>query len=338
MDKVTVFAPCRVGFAGGGTDLAPYAHRYGGAVLSAALTLGVTVTARRRSDDAVSLILDDYGVRETYATPAALPATPGRPASLVAALIRTVFPAGGVEVRVRAGLPAGSGLGTSGAVGVATAFALTRLGGGDTTAEAIAEIASRIEIDVLGRPIGRQDQYAAAFGGINLFLFSAEGVTRRPVTLTPDNKRELADYFMLFFSGKRRDSAGVLSAQGRRIAASRHDTLAALHRMKELALAMEEALRERAWERFGELMRRAWEAKTQAAPESADGATLTLFREAVARGAWALKVTGAGAGGFYLCMAPPDRRADLASYFCSRRLTPYPFAWDDGGARVVDKD
>jgi D-glycero-alpha-D-manno-heptose-7-phosphate kinase len=332
---VSVFAPCRIAFAGGGTDLPAYADRFGGAVLSAAVNLGARVRVRPLDIRTVALILEDFGLRADYGSVDEILSDPRPEAALVGRTVAEVRPAGGVEVAVRTGLPPGSGLGTSGAVGVAVVHALNLFAGRTPEKEEVAERASVIEIEKLGRPIGRQDQYAAAFGGLNLFTFGRDGVERRAIALAGSKRDEFESYFMLFFSGRRRDSAEVLADQRARILGGDRRTLEQLHHLKALAHEMRSAAMDEDWYRFGELMHGAWLAKRNVSPKVADDRTAAICARARELGAWAVKVTGAGAGGFYLVMASPSARGAVADYLRSEGFKRYDFDFDYDGVRAV---
>ncbi len=334
-EKVAVFAPCRVAFAGGGTDLPAYANRFGGAVLSAAINLGARVWVRPLDIRTVTLILDDFEIRADYGDIAEILQDPRAEVALVGRTLAELRPAGGVEVIVRTGLPAGSGLGASGAVGVAVAYALHLFAGRHPGREEVAEAASVMEIEKLGRPIGRQDQYAAAFGGLNYFYFEKDNVRREPIDLPPPKRQDFERHFMLFFSGRRRDSAEVLSGQRARVAGGDEHTLERLHGLKALAHEMRSALEGGEWQRFGELMHRAWLAKKEVSPNVADDRAEAACARARETGAWAAKVTGAGAGGFYLVMAPPAAQDAVAAFLEGEGFERYAFNFDYDGVRAL---
>ncbi|NIT34981.1 MAG: hypothetical protein GTN49_00540 [candidate division Zixibacteria bacterium] len=337
-EKVAVFAPCRVAFAGGGTDLPEYAGRFGGAVLSAAVSLGARVWVRPLDMRTVTLILDDFEIRADYGDGAEILQDPRAEVALVGRTLAELRPAGGVEVIVRTGLPPGSGLGASGAVGVAVAYALHLFAGRHPAKEEVAEAASVIEIEKLGRPIGRQDQYAAAFGGLNYFYFEKDDVRREPIDLAPSKRRDFESHFMLFFSGRCRDSAEVLAGQRQRVLEGDGQTLEQLHRLKALAHEMSSALEGGDWPRFGELMHDAWLAKKEVSANVADDRAAAACAGAREAGAWAVKVTGAGAGGFYLVMAPPAARDAVAAFLQGEGFERYDLAFDYDGVRAVDEE
>lgn len=337
-EKVAVFAPCRVAFAGGGTDLPAYADRFGGAVLSAAVSLGARVWLRPLDIRTVTLILDDFEIRADYADVAEILQDARAEVALVGRTLAELRPAGGIEIIARTGLPTGSGLGASGAVGVAAAYALHLFAGRHPAKEEVAEAASVIEIEKLGRPIGRQDQYAAAFGGLNFFRFETGSVRREPINVAASKRQDFERHFMLFFSGRRRDSAEVLGGQRARVAAGDERTLGYLHELKALAHEMRSALEGSEWPRFGELMHRAWLAKKEVSANVADDRTAAACARARELGAWAVKVTGAGAGGFYLVMAPPAAQDAVAAYLESEGFERYAFNFDYGGVRAFDDE
>jgi D-glycero-alpha-D-manno-heptose-7-phosphate kinase len=337
-EKVAVFAPCRIAFAGGGTDLPAYANRFGGAVLSAAVSLGARVRVRPLDIRTVTLILDDFEVRADYGDVAEILQDPRAEVALVGRTLAELRPAGGVEVIVRTGLPPGSGLGASGAVGVAAAYALHLFAGRHPAREEVAEAASVIEIEKVGRPVGRQDQYAAAFGGLNYFYFEKDNVRREPMNLEPSKRRDFERHFMLFFSGRRRDSAEVLSDQRARVAGGDERTLECLHGLKALAHEMRLALPAGDWQRFGELMHRAWLAKKEVSPNVADDRAAAACARAREAGAWAVKVTGAGAGGFYLVMAPPAAQNAVAAALEGEGFERYDFDFDYDGVRAFNDE
>lgn len=333
--KVICFAPCRAGFAGGSTDLPAYADRFGGAVLASTVSLGARAEMAPLAGSAVRLELADFDLDLRFESVERMQAEAPPAASLAAAMVAAVRPEGGVAVKVATGLPAGSGLGTSGAVGVALAYGLLKLGGKEPPRAEVAELASVVEIETLGRPIGRQDQYNAAFGGIHLFHFENGRVEREPITLAPEKRREFDGHFMLFFSGRRRNSAEVLAGQRQRMLADDAATLEPMHRLKALALEMAPVLAAGDWRRFGDLMHAAWLAKMGTGPKVADAAAQETCEGARARGAWAIKVSGAGGGGFYLVMAPPAAHAAVGEFLVGRGFQPYSFAFDTLGVHTL---
>ena len=197
--------PVRVSFCGGGTDVDWFASSEpnGGLVTSLALDRHIHVTVNRRFDDSVRVsyssmeMVDDFENLEH---------------ELVREAMRMTGVTSGVEITTIADIPSrGTGLGSSSAVTVGLLNALHRFAGHDASPEQLAEEACRIEIDILGQPIGRQDQYAAAFGGVNSISFGPDGVEVNPVKITPNVVKRLSEEFTLVFTGTSRSASEVLS-------------------------------------------------------------------------------------------------------------------------------
>jgi D-glycero-alpha-D-manno-heptose-7-phosphate kinase len=301
--RITARAPLRISFAGGGTDIMPYAGRHGGCVLSATVDLFVYASIRRR--------------------PAGSGA-PRRPSSATAAFdaARDVLghPADpGIECATHVNGLSGSGLGTSSALIVAMLTALGGWYGRPLPGPELARLAYVVERERLGQLGGAQDQYAAAIGGINLIEFGADGSgTARPLDLPPGTVRRLERSLLLCDTGVRRDSAAVLRGQVARVEVRDAPSVEALHRMKALAVEMRDLLLAGHVAAFGELMGEAWRHK-RTLLTGPDGTVPPTVRDAVrlidaARGAGAVsgRLLGAGGGGFLSLFAPPDRRGAVA--------------------------
>jgi D-glycero-alpha-D-manno-heptose-7-phosphate kinase len=241
----------------------------------------------------------------------------------------------GVRITMRADVPPGSGLGSSSAMTVALVSAMATHSSLPLTPRMAAEIACEIEIDLLGRPIGRQDQYASALGGLNTLTFSRKGVVVTPLSLRPAVKRSLQDHLLLVSTRKTRDSANVLRAQS---AASGTDgeVTRRLHRIKDLAAAMQATLLTGDLPGFGALLDESWQLKrglTQGVSSAEIDHWYDIARD---RGAYGGKIAGAGGGGHFLFCVPPGRRADVTAGLRRVGLVPFPFAFDRQGCVAVD--
>jgi D-glycero-alpha-D-manno-heptose-7-phosphate kinase len=255
-------SPLRISFGGGGTDLPTYYERFGGMVVSAAITPGCHASVTPSAGSEVVIQSRDYDL--TITVPSRRRVEIREPLSLPRAVLawfaeHDLFPSG-VHISTRADVPPGSGLGSSSAMTVALVSALAHHVSLPVTPRMAAEIACDIEIDLLGRPIGRQDQYASALGGLNTLTFSTDGVTVTPLPLRPAAQRLLQDHLLLVSTRKTRDSASVLRAQ---CAASGIDgeVTRRLHRIKELAAAMKAALLTGDLPGFGALLDESWQLK-----------------------------------------------------------------------------
>ncbi|MBX6342032.1 MAG: GHMP kinase, partial [Thermomicrobiaceae bacterium] len=255
-------APVRISFGGGGTDLAAYYARFGGFVVSAAITRYAHVVAGAPPDRGVQIISADYRTWESF-RPGVCPPVEGQLA-LPKAAIEWFFHQGldevGVDLFLAAEVPPGTGLGSSSAMAVALVTALSAHLGRPLDAARAAELACWLEIDRLGMPIGKQDQYASAFGGLNAIEFTADGVRVAPLGLAPDVTAALAERLLLFSTGHRRDSASILRQQ-RADTETKSAVVEALHRIKALAHEMCDALVAEDLDRFGGLLDLGWREK-----------------------------------------------------------------------------
>ena len=310
--------PLRVSFAGGGTDLPDFYEHHGGAVVSTAIDKWIRVIVARRFEGDIRV---SYSRTETVNTADEVEHELVREALRVTGLPR------GLDIVTLADVPSrGTGLGSSSAVLVGLLAALYAYQGIQRSARALAEEASEIEINVLGKPIGRQDQYAVAFGGFNLieFLPANAGVRVRPIVAPENTLERLHQMLMLFYTGRQRAAADVLSDQ--RDAIRDGTTVDALVAMRELAYAMRDALGAGDIEAFGSILHRNWELKRTLAADVSDEQIDALHARAIDAGALAGKLLGAGRGGFLLFLAPQDRHAAIRTALAELRETPFRFA------------
>ena len=255
-------APVRISFGGGGTDLAAYYARHGGFVVSAAITRYSYVTVGPSADGGIRINSADYRVWERI-PPGQAPvvADPLRlPKAAVGWFARHGLTEAGAELFLAAEVPPGSGLGSSSAMAVALVHALAARTGLELDAGEVAELACHLEIERLGMPIGKQDQYASAFGGLNAISFGADNVAVERLDLRAGVAAELADRLLLFSTGRTRDSAAILDGQ-RRATESDGAVVEGLHRIKALALEMHGALLVGDLDGFGRLLDRGWSQK-----------------------------------------------------------------------------
>ena len=337
---IVVRAPARISFGGGGTDLEAYYGRFGGLVLSAAITRYAYVVARPSPDQGIFIVSADYqraeqvdpgrpiAVREPLALPkAALAAFDGRADC-------GGLRAGGVRLFLAADVPPGTGLGSSSAMAAALVRALAEHSGVPLDAARTADLACQIEIERLGLPIGKQDQYASAFGGLNSIAFTSDGVRVTPLTLPDAALEALASRLLLFATGGTRSSASILHGQ-RTETRDNPAVVERLHRLKALAVAMRDALTAEDFDGFGALLDRAWQEKRGLSAAISSSAIDAMYAAARAAGALGGKITGAGGGGFLLLYAPPRRRVAVRAAMASRGLRELTFAFDHTGATVL---
>ncbi len=329
-------APVRISFGGGGTDLAAYYERFGGFVVSTAITRYCYVVAQQPADGGVHIISADYGLVESF--PVGREIVVGEPLSLPKAAVEHQWSRDlarrGVDLFLASGVPPGSGLGSSSAMAAAICLALATYLGHSLTGVQLAERACHLEIERLGFPIGKQDQYASAVGGLNAIEFAANGVHVTPLRLPADVTRALNGRLLLFSTGRTHHSGQILEQQQRE-SRSKPMVITALHRIKELAMEMCSALEAQDLDRFGHLLDRSWQEKKRLSERISTGAIDGYYAAAREAGALGGKITGAGGGGFLLLYCPPRRRQALRATMAQRGLREMPFDFDEEGATVL---
>jgi len=332
---VTARAPVRISFGGGGTDLGAYADQHGGFVVSAAIARYAYVSAHRPARPAFRMTSAEYRLRQRFATDA-LPAA-AEPLALPKAAL-AVFAARrpdlldmGVDLYLSSEAPPGSGLGSSSAMTVALIRALAGYLDEPLTPAMVAALACEIEIARLGMPIGRQDQYASAFGGVNAITFARDGVTVAPLRLRPAALTALNARLLLFFTGQTRHSSQILTQQ-RRDSASKPATVESLHRIKALAGRMRDALLAEDFDGVGALLDEGWREKKRLSPAISSGEIDVWYAQAQHAGALGGKITGAGGGGFLLLYCPPERQPYLRRAMAHLGLAELTFTFDSLGA------
>lgn len=320
-------APLRISFGGGGTDLPAYYERYGGLVLSTAIQAFCHVRVQAHSRPELVIHSRDY--RCSVAIPSAQPVPIDEPLSLPRATVAWFAAHGrylrGVQAWLQADVPPGSGLGSSSAMTVALVAAFARATGLRVTRREIAEIACEIEIDLLGRPIGRQDQYAAAFGGLNTIAFTAGAVDVRPMNLASEIARDLEAHLLVISTRQTRDSAVVLRPQ-RDAAAADDAVVDRLHHIKCLAGKMAAALTAGDLPGFGSLLDESWQLKRRLSQGVTSPRIDRWYQLARQHGAYGGKIAGAGGGGHFIFCVPPSRRADVRAVLEREGLSSFPVA------------
>lgn len=314
--------PLRLSFFGGGTDFPDYYRVDGGAVLTTAIDKYIYVIVKERFDDDIYI---NYSIKEIVQSVDAIRHDLVREAMRMTGVDR------GVEITTLADVPStGTGLGSSAAVTVGLLHALHTYCGRLADARTLAEQACRIELEVLARPIGKQDQYISAFGGLRAIRFHRDDrIQVRHVRTAPDTVRRLQDRLLVFFTGRTRSSSTILDRQQRRIEQSRTE----LDRLKACAHQAGDLLAAGRLDEFGELLNAAWRHKKALAEGVSDPAIDELYAQARAAGALGGKIAGAGGGGFLVFYVPPSRQDDVRHALAP--LRELPVAFDPGGARVV---
>jgi D-glycero-alpha-D-manno-heptose-7-phosphate kinase len=326
-------APVRISLGGGGSDLEAYYGRYGGCVISATIDKYFYVFLNVMEDEDLQITSSDYRTFYRHGNNHAL-VTDGDLA-LPKAILNEFGIQKGVSIFLASQIPPGTGLGSSSAVAVATIKAIATVCGLSLSKHQIADLACRVEIDKLGMPIGKQDQYAAAFGGLNFFTFTSERVGVEPVAVEPETRRELNQNLMLFFTGSSRDSAKILKEQKGSSENDDPEVIGALHAVKEMALEVKARLEQGDLTRFGQLLDLNWQRKKRFASGITNPLIDECYSVALANGALGGKITGAGGGGFLMLYCEPGHQGVVTSALEARGLRRMDFRFETDGARVL---
>lgn len=335
---IFVRAPLRVSFGGGGTDLPAYYERFEGLVVSAAITRYSYALVEPARGGAGSVHSADYGLRFTW-TPARLPAIQS-PLTLPKAALRAAAERGALRhsaaITLASEAPPGSGLGSSSAMAVALSQALASWYEAPLCSDAAATRACALEIERLGMPIGKQDQYASAYGGVNAIAFTADGVRVMPLRLTSTTRDALDQRLQLFWTGRAHNSANILRAQ-QRDTQTRPAVVGLLHRLKGLAAQIRDALETGDLDDFGRLLDAGWQTKRQLSGAISTNAIDEWYATAKHAGALGGKITGAGGGGFLLLYTPIERQGAVRDALRQCGLYETPFHLDMAGVTRLEQ-
>jgi D-glycero-alpha-D-manno-heptose-7-phosphate kinase len=314
--------PLRVGLVGGGTDLPDYYREHGGRVLNAAIDKFVYVIVKQRFDDDIYV---NYSRKEIVSRVEDLQHELVREALHMAGI------RGGVEITTLADIPsAGSGLGSSSSVTVGLLHALFAYQGRQVSAEELAERACAIEIDRCRKPIGKQDQYAAAFGGICDIRFGrGDRVVVDQIDLPAPLRRRFQDELMLFYTGITRKADSILGEQTANIA----NRIPQLDELRDLASVAADGLRAGDTDAVGAALCKSWQAKRTLATGVSNQQIDDAVQAALDAGATGAKVTGAGGGGFLLVTCPVENQRVVRERLAE--MTELPIKLEPLGSRVI---
>lgn len=318
-------APLRMSFLGGGTDLPSFYREHGGLVVSTSIDKYVFVAINRKFDERIRL---SYSETELV----------GSVDDLKHRLVKTVLKyrgvLSGVEITSMADIPSGgTGLGSSSSFTVSLLQVLSAYVGKFCSPESLAEEASHIEIDLCHEPIGKQDQYAAACGGMNLIEFRPDdSVNLTPVCCSRENLSAFEDQIICFYTGRTRSAANILQQQSQRSASDR-EVISSLKRMKVLAVDFVNNLYAGNVRALGEILHEGWNLKRSLSAGITDSEIDSYYTAAMAAGAYGGKLLGAGGGGFLLIQAPKERHDAIKKALSVLRPVALPFS--NEGARIV---
>ena len=314
--------PLRIGLLGGGTDLPSYYREHGGRVLNCAIDKYIYVIVKQRFDDEIYV---NYSKKEIVSRVENLEHELVRGAMLMTGV------SSGVEITTLADIPSsGSGLGSSSAVTVGLLNALYTYTGQQVSAEELAEGACTIEIERCGKPIGKQDQYIAALGGIRDLRFGpGDAVSGEELGVSTAGRLALQQQIMLFYTGVTRRADNILAEQNANVSS----TLPQLDLLRDLAGFAVERLRSGDVDALGPAIRESWEAKRKLASGVSNEQVDLAVSRALDAGASGVKLTGAGGGGFLVVICPMERQRTVREALSDMR--ELPIRLDRFGSRVV---
>ena len=319
-------SPLRVSFGGGGTDLPSYYERFGGFLISAAIDKYVYVSVMRPFVEGIYLKYSEQErVRQIDEVKHPI---------IREALRMLDFKTPQVEITTLADIPAGTGLGSSGSFTTALLKALYAHRRWLITPSDLAKLACEIEINRLKEPIGKQDQYIAAYGGITCFEFHPDdSVNAYPLPIKMDTLFELEDNLLLFFTGFSRKAGDILEDQDKRTQQDDSEMLENMHHTKDLGMRIKKALEEGKPRKFGSLMHAHWEHKKSRSKGMSNPQIDEWYELGMRNGALGGKLVGAGGGGFLMFYA--DDRSKLREAMAGAGLEEVRFHFDFEGTKVL---
>jgi D-glycero-alpha-D-manno-heptose-7-phosphate kinase len=333
-----VRSPVRISFGGGGTDLASYYERFGGVVLSAAINKHFYTVLEKRGDGKIQIISADLRTVDTWQDIARMDIR-GNPLEIPLAVLKEFGSGISVNLFLASEIPPGTGLGSSASVCVNLIKMLATYNHTSLSKYQLAERAFHITRNVLGQPVGKQDEYASAFGGLNFISFHKDGTTQvEPIKLEPDLMRELQSSLLLFFTGASHHSWTILKEQEQSTRKTNGDTIEYLHGIRSLAEPMKSALLAGELSEFGLLLHQGWEIKKRLSPKISNERIDQMYERALQGGALGGKITGAGGGGFLLLFCQRQHQQTVREALLSMGAREMGFEFDFQGAQVVTDD
>ena len=322
-------APLRLSFCGGGTDVSPYPEEHGGMVLSATIDQYAYASLRPRRDSRLTIASLDYDVVAKFDHPRRMRFDGNL--DLIKAVVKALRVGKGADLWVHSDAPPGSGLGSSSTLVVALIGVLSEWLRQTPSSYEIAELAYRVERVDMKLAGGRQDQYAAAFGGFNFIEFNKDSTLVHPLRIRPDVIAELEYRLLLCYMGQTRQSAHIIERQVEAYKQGRGATVEALHRLKAETLEMKKALLVGDVDTMGELLHRAWEDKKKLDKDISNSHVDQLYKLARREGAIGGKMPGAGGGGYFLLLTRFDRKHKVAAVLEKHGGQVVPFQFERRG-------
>ena len=312
-------------FVGGGSDLPAFYRQYGGAVVSSAIDKYVYVTVNKKFDQ---------GIRLSYSITEEVDHVDKIRHDLVREALKMLGIDGGIEITTIADIPSrGTGLGSSSSFTVGLLNVLHAYQSRHVSGERLGEESCRIEIDLCKEPIGRQDQYAAAHGGLNLIEFRPDdSVLTSPIICSPDTIRAVESNILVFYTGVTRSASNLLRQQSEEVSSS-DEKRKGMQRMVDLAYMLRDELQKNNTSAFGEILHENWELKKSMTSGISNSRIDDIYSAARNAGATGGKLLGAGAGGFLMFYAPQGSHSNIIQALSG--LRPIDTKFERLGSRII---
>jgi D-glycero-alpha-D-manno-heptose-7-phosphate kinase len=320
-------APVRITLGGGGTDLKSYYSRRGGFLIAAAIDRYVFISANKRFYNSIRLSYSETEIVEDVSQ---------IKHRIFREALRMLQIDGGIELVSIADVPSNCGLGTSSSFTVSVLNALHAYKREFVTQRQLAEEACHLEIDVLGEPIGKQDQYMTAFGGITCLTFEKNGdVNVEPLRVPEDTIDQMESDLLLFYTGIERSASAILHDQNTKTQQDDAGMLDNLDRIKQIAADSKKALERGDLAGFGQLLDAHWQTKKKRSNNISDPFLDECYETAMKNGALGGKIMGAGGGGFFMFCCNNSDRPALSQAMKKMGLAPLKFHFDFEGAKIL---
>ncbi len=321
--------PVRISFFGGGTDYPSYYKKRAGAVLGTTINQYIYLSLNSLSP------FFEYNIRVGYSKSEVVNSVDEIEHPSVRECLKYMNLHEGLDIHIFADLPARTGLGSSSAFTVGFLNALSAFKGQKSLKEMLAQKALHVEQNLIQEKVGSQDQYHAAFGGLNIIEFSREKVHVRPVIIAPEKKACFENSLMLFYTGVKRYAEDILEEQISKTRASQNDEN--LEQMYQMVFQAEKIMSDESPEKMliklGDLLDQSWQLKRKLSSKISNDLVDDLYAKAKSAGAYGGKLCGAGHGGFLLLMVPPAKQADVRKALDP--LLEVPFSFENEGSSII---
>ena len=327
-------APLRISFAGGGTDQPEFYEKYNGNVICTTINRFTYVVVHKRFDKAFQTFSPDFQKHYRPTEFKKIQIEDG--VEIAASIVKFLKFKEGVDIVLQSDVPAGSGLGASSSLAINLVNVLIYLQRKKWNKKKIAETCFEIERNILKWPMGKQDEYITSIGGFQNIEFKANKVNVKPILMNEKSLLELQNNLLLFFVGKTRDSAKILSSQLQKAKSENKKTIESLNVVKNLAIEMNVSLQKSDLTHFGELLHRGWMAKRNFTNGISNKKIDKLYELALKFGASGGKLTGAGGGGHLLLYCEKHKQRKLIAKMKKSGLTHIDFKFYNEGPKILD--